>query len=118
MIDNLTSEEINILKFINKNVYTDRAEAFRIFSLTSDYSLNHLLELDLLREIPSKNSDDLPWFAFTPKGQAFINNYEIIENQKEIEFQRLQKESLFSRKIAILSLVVSIISVITQILIA
>lgn len=117
MVDNLTQEEINILKFADKKVYIDRAEAFRLFSITSDYSIDQLLEAGFLQSIPPKNPNELTWFSLTPKGQSFIDNYKLIEKKNEDELRALQKESIFSRKIAILSLIVSIVSVIAQILI-
>lgn len=117
MSDNLTHEEISILRFIDKNVYTDRAEAFRLFSTTSDYSIDQLLKLEYLRTIPPKDSDQLTWFSLTPKGQAFIHECNIAEYEKEKEIQNLRKEATFSKKIAIISLAVSVVSVIVEIII-
>ena len=117
MIDNLTEEEISILKYIDKNVYTDRSEAFQLFSTTSDYSINHLLKMEYLRAVHPKDSEQLIWFSLTFKGQAFIDEYNIAERKKEQELQTLRKEAMFSKKIAILSLTVSVASVIVQIII-
>lgn len=117
MSDNLTQEEISILKYIDKNVYTDRAEAFRLFSSTSDYSIDELLKLEYLRAIPPNDDKQLTWFSLTSKGQSFIYDYNIAEYEKEQELQVLRKEAIFSKKIAILSLAVSVASVIVQIII-
>lgn len=116
MSDNLTQEEIRILKYIDKNVYTDRAEAFRLFSSTSDYSIDQLLKLEYLRAIPPKDPVQLTWFSLTSKGQAIVDEYNIAEYEKEQELQTLRKEATFSKKIAILSLTVSVVSVIVQII--
>ena len=116
MTDMLSKEEIDILKYVDYNVYIDRAKAFRLFSTTTDYSINHLLKRGLLKSIPPTVPNELIWFSLTPAGQSFINNYKLIEKEKEDEIQALHEESIFSKRIAILSLSVSIISVIVQII--
>ena len=77
MTDMLSKEEIDILKYVDYNVYIDRAKAFRLFSTTSDYSINQLLKRELLKSIPPTVPNELIWFSLTPAGQSFINNYKL-----------------------------------------
>lgn len=112
MTDTLSQEEISILKYVDYNVYISRAKAFQLFSTTSDYSIDQLLKCDFLQPIPNESS----CFSLTPAGQSFINNYKILEKKHEEEMQTLRKESRFSKRISILSLFVSILSVIVQII--
>lgn len=116
MTDVLSQEEINILKYVDYNVYISRAKAFQLFSTTSDYSIDQLLKRGFLKSIPSTVPNESSWFSLTPAGQSFINNYKVIEKKNEEEMQALRKESIFSKRIAILSLFVSIASVIAQII--
>lgn len=112
MTDTLSQEEISILKYVDSNVYISRAKAFQLFSTTSDYSIDQLLKCDFLQSIPNESS----YFSLTPAGQSFINNCKIIEKKNEEEMKTLRKESRFSKRFSILSLSVSIISVIVQII--
>lgn len=116
MTDVLSQEEINILKYVDYNVYISRAKAFQLFSTTSDYSIDQLLKRGFLKSIPSTVPNESSWFSLTPAGQSFINNYKVIEKKNKEEMQALRKESRFSKRIAILSLFVSIASVIAQII--
>lgn len=72
----LTHEQINILKYIEKNIYIDKVIAFRLFSPTSDYSINELLKEKYIYAIPPSTDNDLIWFALTSKGRSFLSDHE------------------------------------------
>ena len=88
MQTNLTHMEIAILKYLNNNFYISYAEAFRLFSPASDYSINHLLELEYLRLLPSNSPDEPDWFILTSKGKAFVEEHLICDSIREQELQR------------------------------
>lgn len=52
-MDQLSSTQIEIMDYIEKNTYTDRATAFQLFSTTSDYSIGQLLVDGYLKEFNS-----------------------------------------------------------------
>lgn len=115
MQNNLTHMEIAILKYLNNNIYISYAEAFRLFSPASDYSINHLLELEYLRLLPSNSPDEPDWFILTSKGKAFVEEHLICDSIREQELQRLKKKAdsakhhaIFADILAVLALIVAI----------
>ena len=118
MDDKLSREEINILMYIDKNVYLDRSESFRLFSSTSDYSIDQLLNHGYIRLIPPKSSDELDLFLLTPKGKTYISEYASKSLEKEIEIKRIRNDTFFSKTISVLALIISIVAVIVQIILS
>ena len=114
-MDNLSREQIAILNYLAQNSCITTSEAFQIFSETSDYSLNQLMQHGYICSSPL--SPDSPgWYFLTPKGKTFINDHIFFSKEKEIEIKQLRKDALFSKILSVLALIVSIVSVIIQIL--
>ena len=114
-MDNLSREQIAILNYLVENSCVTSAEAFHIFSETSDYSLKQLMQYGYICSAPlSPDSPD--WFFLTPKGRSFINDHDFFLKEKENELRQLRNDALFSKVLSVLALVVSIVSVIIQIL--
>lgn len=108
----LSHEQIDILKYLDQNFTITKAEAFNTFSVISDYSLQELEKLKYIASYPSE--PDL--YGLTQKGKAFIDNYTYDLKEKENEMKQLRKDASFSKVISILALIVSILSLINQIL--
>lgn len=71
----LTHEQISILEYIEKNSYIDKAIAFRLFSPTSDYSIDELLNEKYIYAIDPPTIQEFIWYVLTPKGRSFLSDY-------------------------------------------
>lgn len=114
MNNTLSHIEIDILKYLDANVDITRSEAFQLF-LASDYSLNNLLENGYIHLL-SAPKGSTEHFTLTSKGISYINDYKIFMSEQTKELQRIKKDALFSKIVAILALLISIVSIFTQVL--
>ena len=113
---NLIHEEIIILKYLDQNVYVSRPEAFRLFSITSDFLIDHLLELGYIKILKAPSSNEFDWFLLTPKGQAYINEYKYNQQKEDAEISRICHDARFSKITAIIAIIISIFAVIVPVL--
>lgn len=117
-MDQLSSTQNKILDYIEKNTYTDRATAFRLFSVTSDYSIDQLLIAGYLKEIPPCTPDELNWYTLSDKGHAYLEEFNSI---KTTEHKRNRMESLrfwipvaIDTILSVAAIVISIIALLWQ----
>lgn len=114
-LQNLSREQISILNYLAQNSCITTSEAFQIFSDTSDYSLKQLMQHGYICSSPLP-PDNSGWYFLTPKGKTFINDHIFFLKEKEVEIKQLRKDALFSKVLSVLALIVSIVSVVIQIL--
>lgn len=114
----LDSEQINILKYLDKNIYIDRAIAFQNFSISADYSINTLLQEGYI-SMPKNDSQTLEPFAqldiyvLTGKGYAYLRTMKEIN---EVQKRRLRIEAIKYWVPICISSILSIIAIIISIL--
>lgn len=71
----LTREHINILECIEKNIYIDKATAFRLLSPFSDSYIDELLDENYISAVDPPTDQELVWYVLSPKGLAFLSDY-------------------------------------------
>lgn len=107
----LSREQIAILNYLDQNFTITCTKAFNTFSVTSDYSLHELEKHGYITY-----SSEFDSYGLTPSGKTFIDDYQYDLKEKESEMKQLRKDASFSKVISILAHIVSILSVISQIL--
>lgn len=109
-------EEIIIMQYLDQNVYISRPEAFRLFSVTSDFLIDHLLELGYIKILKAPSSNEFDWFLLTPKGQAYINEFKYNQQIADAEISRIRHDARFSKVTAIIAIIISIFAVTVPVL--
>lgn len=116
-MQHLDSEQIDILKYLDKNVYIDRAIAFKTFSLSSDYSIDSLLQNGFIRKLEpvNQNIDSSPvldMFLLSGKGIAYLRTLEeITEEQKRnklIEAVKYWTPIFISTILSVIAIIISL----------
>ena len=117
-MDQLTSLQNKILNYIERNTYIDRASAFRLFSTSSDYSIDQLLENEYIQKLHSDNPDELDWFVLSAKGHAYLNELNL---NTEAERKNKRKETLrywipigLDTVLSVTAIIISIIALLKQ----
>lgn len=109
-MQNLSREQIAILNYLAQNSCITTSEAFQIFSDTSDYSLKQLMQHGYICSSP------LHGIFLLLKEKLLSMTIFFSLKEKEVEIKQLRKDALFSKVLSVLALIVSIISVVIQIL--
>ncbi len=117
-MEQITSKQNEILSYIEKNTYINRATAFRLFSTTSDYSIDQLLENGYVKKLRSDNPDELDWFVLSDKGHAYLDELNL---NTETERKNKRKETLrywipigLDTVLSVAAIIISIIALLKQ----
>lgn len=117
-MQHLDSEQIDILKYLDKNVYIDRAIAFKTFSLSSDYSIDSLLQNGFIHKLEpiNQNIDSNPaldMFLLSGKGIAYLRYLKEFDEDKK-RMQHIERIKYWTP--IFISTILSVIAIIISLL--
>lgn len=121
-MNQLTSEQIEILKYLDKNVYIDRCSAFKNFSAHSDYLIDKLLKNGFIKIVnestTSSASTSLDLYVLSGKGHSVLHE---VKYKVEREKKLIQKDTfrfwvpiVINSLLSIIAIIISIIALLSK----